>query len=86
MMNKTDNIYAPTKGYEGESSIEVAGLDDDIAKFRFKTTKYNTLFEVPKWGKHVLAYGGTLGIVEPTAGNSVPIFERFFAGGYGSIR
>ena len=85
-INKTDNIYMPSKGYEGESSLEFAGLDVDIAKYKFQTTKYSTLFEVPKWGKHVIAYGGTLGIVEPTSGSEVPIFERFFAGGYGSLR
>jgi len=83
---KTDNIYMPSKGYEGESSLEFAGLDVDIAKYKFQTTRYNTLFEIPKWGKHVLAYGGTFGIVESTSGNKVPIFERFFAGGYGSLR
>lgn len=85
-MMRTDNIYMPSKGYEGESSLEFAGLDVDIAKFKFQTTKYNTLFEIPKWGKHVIAYGGTFGIVEPTSGSEVPIFERFFAGGYGSLR
>lgn len=86
VMNKTDNIFAPTKGYEGESSLEFSGVDVDIARYKFKATQYHTLFEVPKWGKHVLSYGGTLGIIEPTSGDSVPIFERFFAGGYGSIR
>ncbi len=85
-MKRTDNIFAPTKGYEGESSLEVAGLDVDIAKYKLQTTKYNTLFEIPKWGKHVVAYGGTLGIVESTSGEEVPIFERFYAGGYGSLR
>ncbi|HHT9136853.1 MAG TPA: outer membrane protein assembly factor BamA [Candidatus Wunengus sp. YC60] len=85
-ITRTDNIYMPSKGYEGESSLEFAGLDVDIAKYKFQTTKYNTLFEVPKWGKHVLAYGGTFGVVEPTSGSDVPIFERFFAGGYGSLR
>ena len=83
---KTDNIYMPSRGYEGESSLEFAGLDVDIAKYKFQTTRYNTLFEIPKWGKHVIAYGGTFGIVEPTSGSDVPIFERFFAGGYGSLR
>lgn len=85
-ITNTDNIYMPSKGYEGESSLEFAGIDVDIAKYKFQMTRYNTLFEVPKWGKHVLAYGGTFGIVEPTSGNDVPIFERFFAGGYGSLR
>lgn len=86
IMNRTDNIYAPTKGYEGESSLEFAGLEVDIVKYRIQGTKYTTLFDVPGWGKHVLAYGGTFGIVQPTTGNDVLIFERFFAGGYGSLR
>lgn len=85
-MMRTDNIFMPSKGYEGESSVEVAGLDVDIVKYKFQTTKYNTLFEIPRWGKHVIAYGGTFGVVESTSGMEVPIFERFFAGGYGSLR
>ncbi|MCF6157800.1 MAG: outer membrane protein assembly factor BamA [wastewater metagenome] len=86
MINRTDNIFAPAEGYEGESSLEFAGLDVDIVKYKFQLTKFRTLFEVPRWGKHVLAYGGTLGIVESLTGEDVPIFERFFAGGYGSLR
>ncbi len=85
-INRTDNFFMPTKGYEGESSIEVAGLDVDIAKYKFQTTRYSTLFEVPQWGKHVLVYGGTFGVVESTSGADVPIFERFYAGGYGTLR
>ena len=72
IMRRIDNIYMPSKGYEGESSLEFAGLDVDIAKYKFQVKKYNTLFEIPKWGKHVLAYGGTFGIVEPTSGNKAP--------------
>lgn len=85
-MMKTDNIYMPTRGYDGESSIEFSGVDVNIAKYTLKTTRYNTVCEFPKWGKHVVSYGGTFGIVDPTKGNNVPIFERFFAGGYGSLR
>ncbi len=86
MINKTDNMYAPMRGYEGESSLEVAGLDVKIVKYKFRATKYNTVFEIPKWGKHVVAYGGSFGVVEPTSSKKVPIFERFFAGGYGTLR
>lgn len=86
IINRTDNIYAPTRGYEGDSSIEFAGLDVDIIKYKFQATKYNTLFNIPKWGKHVVAYGGSFGVVESTTGEEVPIFERFFAGGFGSLR
>ncbi len=86
VINRTDNIYAPTRGYEGDSSIEFAGLDVDIIKYKIQATKYNTIFNIPKWGKHVVAYGGSFGVVESTTGEEVPIFERFFAGGFGSLR
>ena len=83
---KTDNIYMPTKGYDGESSLEFSGMDVDLAKYTLKATKYTTVMEVPKWGKHVVAYGGTFGVLQPTTENDIPIFERFYAGGYGSLR
>ncbi|GAB61409.1 MAG: outer membrane protein assembly factor BamA [Candidatus Jettenia sp.] len=86
LINRTDNIYAPMRGYEGDSSLEFAGMDVDIVKYKIQTTRYHPLFDVPKWGKHVFMYGGTFGVVESTSGEDVPIFERFFAGGYGSLR
>src|SRR3989304_4252284 len=85
-ITRTDNIYMPSKGYEGDSSIEYAGIDVDMVKYKIRTTKYNTIFEFPKWGKHVISYGGTFGIAQSTSGENVPIFERFFAGGYGTLR
>ncbi|MCF6150099.1 MAG: outer membrane protein assembly factor BamA [Candidatus Kuenenia sp.] len=85
-INKTDNIFVPTKGYAIDTSVEFACLDVDIVKYDIRAKKYSTLFEIPKWGKHVVAYGGTFGIVESTSGEDVPIFERYYAGGFGSLR
>ncbi len=85
-MNRSDNIYMPTRGYEGDSSIEYSGIDVDMVKYKLRTTKYSTLFELPRWGKHVISYGGSFGIVQSTTSEDVPIFERFYAGGYGTIR
>ncbi|HHT9104436.1 MAG TPA: outer membrane protein assembly factor BamA [Candidatus Wujingus californicus] len=85
-ISKTDNIYTPTKGFEGDTSIEYSGVDVDLVKYKIHSVKYMPLFEVPKWGKHVIAYGGTFGIVQSTTTEDVPIFERFFAGGYGTLR
>ena len=85
-ISKTDNIYTPTKGFEGDASIEYSGVDVDLVKYKIHSVKYKPLFEVPKWGKHVIAYGGTFGIVQSTTTEDVPIFERFFAGGYGTLR
>ncbi|MFQ5964841.1 MAG: outer membrane protein assembly factor BamA [Candidatus Scalinduaceae bacterium] len=85
-LDRRDNPFFPTKGYEAELSLEVAGLDVDIIKFIAKAKKYKTILDFTNWGKHVFFYGGTFGIVEATTGEEVPIFERLFAGGSGSIR
>jgi outer membrane protein assembly factor BamA len=77
----------PSKGFKITSSIKGSVMDVDIIKFQIMGTKYHTIFNFPDWrGKHILSYGGTLGIVESTSLEDVPIFERFFAGGSNSIR
>lgn len=84
--NRLDNSFMPTRGYKVDSSIEVSGLDVDIVKFIAEAKRYNTIFDFARWGKHIISYGGTFGIVEKTTDEDVPIFERFFTGGSGSIR
>ncbi len=85
-LDRRDNPFIPTKGYEVDSSVEVSGLDVDVVRFITRAKKYNTVFDFARWGKHVISYGGTFGIVESTTDEGVPIFERLFAGGSGSIR
>ncbi|MGR3179630.1 MAG: outer membrane protein assembly factor BamA [Candidatus Anammoxibacter sp.] len=85
-MSTRDNPFLPSKGYIANASFEVAGLDIDIVKFIISGKKFHTVYDSPKHGKHTLTLSGTLGLVETTSGNDVPIFERFFAGGTGSIR
>ncbi|MFQ5713104.1 MAG: outer membrane protein assembly factor BamA [Candidatus Scalinduaceae bacterium] len=85
-LDRRDNPFIPTKGYKVDSSVEVSGLDVDVVRFIAKAKKYKTVFDSARWGKHVISYGGTFGIVESTTDEGVPIFERLFAGGSGSIR
>jgi outer membrane protein assembly factor BamA len=85
-LDRRNSRFFTTKGYEINSSLEISGLDVDIVKFVTRGKKYHTIFDFPNWGKHVLLYGGTLGIVESTTDEGVPIFERLFAGGSNSIR
>lgn len=91
--DKRDNYYFPTKGHEIGSSFEATAMDVRIARATIYGRKYFTVFDVPDWGKHVLTLASTVGIIgstgvqnlrEPT--KDVPIFERYFAGGFGSIR
>ena len=87
MINRLDNRMSPSKGYKITSSLQFSGLDVDMIKFVAKGTKYHTVFNFPDWrGKHVLSYGGTLGVIEATSDEGIPIFENFFAGGANSIR
>ncbi|MEE9260121.1 MAG: outer membrane protein assembly factor BamA, partial [Candidatus Scalindua sediminis] len=80
-LDRRDNPFIPTKGYKVDTAVEVSGLDVDVVRFIVKAKKYNTIFDFVRWGKHVISYGGTFGIVESTTGEGVPIFERLFAGG-----
>lgn len=82
-----DNPFFPTKGSTMDASIEGSWLDVKLVRFGISGVKYKTLYEFPRWGKHVLSLRGSLGVVRPHSGEEdVPIFERFFAGGTGSIR
>lgn len=84
--DRRNNRFFTTKGYKIDSNFEFSGMDVDVVKFSISGKKYKTMFSFPRWGKHVFSYGGTFGIVESTTGDSVPIFERYFAGGSGSLR
>jgi outer membrane protein insertion porin family len=86
VLDRRNSRFFTTKGYEITSSLEVSGLDVDIVKFIARGQRYHTIFDFPNWGKHVLSYGGTVGVVESTTDEGVPIFERLFAGGSNSIR
>jgi len=87
MLDRRDSRMFPSKGFNITSSIKGSVMDVDVVKFLIKGSRYHTVFNFPDWrGKHVLSYGGTLGIVESTSEDDVPIFERFFAGGANSIR
>ena len=86
VLDRRNSRFFPTKGYKIDSTFEVSGIDVDILKFVTNAKKYYTIFDFPNWGKHVLTLSGTFGVVESTSKDDVPIFERLFAGGSGSIR
>jgi outer membrane protein insertion porin family len=87
ILDRRDSRMFPSKGFKLTSSIKGSVMDVDVVKFQIKGTKYHTIFNFPDWrGKHILSYGGTIGVVQSTSVDDVPIFERFFAGGTGSIR
>jgi outer membrane protein assembly factor BamA len=85
--NRTDIRLLPTKGYRLAGTVEVAGGDYHFTKENGEATLYQTLFETKDGLKHILALSGRAGVVKAYSGDSsVPIFERFYAGGQGSVR
>ncbi len=81
-----DNVFNPTKGLLLSGTTEAAGGpfggDKDFLKFEGKSSynvalPYNSVIEFRLRGGLVNAYGDS---------ESVPIFERFFAGGAYTIR
>lgn len=81
-----DSVFSPTKGFSASSSVDFAGglLGGDKDFYRLQA---NGSYFIPMTFKSVLEFRLRGGIVDAYGeSNSVPIFERFFAGGAKSIR
>ena len=71
----------PSKGYKLRGSIEVADADVKTVKALVQGKHYFTVYQRRRDRlRHVLSLAATLGAVKAYSG-SVPMFERFFAGG-----
>lgn len=82
----TDNVFNPTKGLVLSGSCEVAGGpfggDKDFNKFFGLASEY-----VPVFGKGVIQFQARSGLAFPFNNQeSLPIYERFYAGGANTIR
>jgi len=81
-----DNIYNPTKGLISYFSVETAGSifggDKDFMKYIAGSSWYFSFFQ-----DHVLELKVRAGIVDAYGdSDSVPLYERFYAGGANTIR
>jgi len=82
-----DNIFNPKRGITLENSIELAGTALGGDKDFWKWTTAGGIFFQPFVEDQVLELHGTLGLSDELAdSDSVPIFERFFAGGADTVR
>jgi outer membrane protein insertion porin family len=78
-----DSFLRPTEGGRVEVSYEQAFGSYTFPIFNVEGSRYFTLWERPDGsGKHVLALRSQLSY----AGSNTPVYERFFAGGFSSIR
>ncbi len=78
-----DSFLRPTEGGIVEASYEQVLGDFTFPIFNVEGSRYFTTYQRPDGsGKHVLAARAQAS----WAGDNAPVFERFFAGGYRSIR
>ncbi len=81
-----DNTFNPTKGWVAGVSGELIGTflggDQDYYILQAHTTKYWSFKE----GKHVIEWRMRAGAADDLGSKQVPVFDRFFAGGYGTVR
>lgn len=78
-----DSYLRPTEGGIVDFSYEQGFGAFTFPIFNVEGSRYFTLWQRPDGsGRHVLAYRGHVG----WAGNQTPVYERFFAGGFMSIR
>jgi len=87
--DRRDNVFFPTRGYKLAASLEMAGTalggDVDFLRETLEARWWRTVWDQKGWGKHIVNLGGEVGLLQSTSGD-VPIFDRFFMGGLGSVR
>jgi outer membrane protein insertion porin family len=88
--DKRDNIFLTTSGYTLEGQLETAGTvlggDVDLLRETIGARKWWTVWNQEGWGKHVVNIGADMTFTQSTGSGDVPIFERLFMGGLGSLR
>ena len=78
-----DSFMKPTEGGKVEFSFEQCFGDFTFPIFNVEGTRYFTTWQRPDGsGKHVLMFRSVLS----WEGTEAPVYERFFAGGYMSLR
>ena len=78
-----DAAFIPAAGHYVEAAVEQAFAEFDYTRYELEGRQYFTTYRRPDgYGRHILTFNGQLG----WTGNSTPIYERFYAGGFQSFR
>lgn len=78
-----DSTVLPTEGHLIQLSFEQVVGTFDYPKFQGDYRKYFVMSERPDGsGRHILGLSGKFGV----SGKNTPIYDRFFAGGFNTIR
>jgi outer membrane protein insertion porin family len=81
--DKRDNAFLATEGFLAEASIEQVLGSFQYPQANLDLRKYFTLYERPDGsGRHVLSLSARAG----WTGDNTPIYDRFYAGGFSTIR
>ena len=86
-----DNRFFPTEGWYLNPSLTLAGSilggDQDFYKLEFEAKTHWLVLDFDDQNQHTLNFRTKWGFVNPYGDSSkVAIFEKFFAGGLGSVR
>jgi len=82
--NTIDNKALPTEGGKWKATTEVVGTPGfEIVKLMVESRWYTPIHEAPDKSRHVFSLWGNAGTM---LGSDPPIYEKFFAGGLGSVR
>lgn len=82
---KLDFPYLPVSGYQLGTEVTFSMLDIETIRWTGSAVKYYKIWNPSWWGTHVLSLRANAGVITGY-GDDVPVFERFFAGGIGSLR
>ncbi len=85
-LDKRDNPTLPSRGYLASVTAEASFLDVEAVKLIAEVEKHWTVLEWEGGRKHILGIRGRAGVMDSYAGGRIPVFERFYAGGTGSLR
>ncbi|MFC1524804.1 outer membrane protein assembly factor BamA [Planctomycetota bacterium] len=90
-LDKRNEFLVPSAGYKLSLSYEHAGGfvggNLDFVKSVFKASKYQTLLSTSAKKKLILQIEGKMGRAHEFGDlNEMPVFERFYAGGFGTVR
>jgi outer membrane protein assembly factor BamA len=78
-----DSYLRPTEGMQVETGYEQMFGDYTFPLYTVEGSKYWTTYQRPDGsGRHVLAFRSQAGF----AGSDTPVYERFYAGGFRSLR
>jgi len=84
--DSTDNLLDPRRGFRAQTTVTPSYSIEQANIFVSARAQGSTYWDVTGDGRSILAVRGSVGQLLGTEARNVPITQRFFAGGGGSVR